>query len=305
MKNLSTMTYTKAQKRFEKIHQLFSMGGNYKTKDLMDIFNCSDNTILNDTRDMRKKGLICKVGHSYYMPEEFRVNTLLDNADMGLSMISSMFVKALPQMKDYLDGMLVQRAKNSDIFRFDFNLETINDVNIISKIVAAINTKVAISFTYSSKNGKKSDKNAYPLSISNFDGFWYVIAYDLEKGSLRTYHIEQINDIETLEDDFLGSKREKLEKEAKNIHSAWYKTDVKTVKLKVVDVGVEYIKRKSYPNITIEEDKGTELYLQMTYYNNIEVLNFVKRWLPYIKIIDHKELNMELKNLLKISIENL
>ena len=132
-----------------------------------------------------------------------------------------------------------------------------------------------------------------------------MIAYDLEKDVIHTYHLNSISDLELEEDNYLDAKRERLEKEANSIFSAWYSNKPKVVTLKVQDVSIEYIKRKEYPHLKIIQESREGMYLSMTYYNSAEVIQFVKQWIPYITIEDNEALNQELKNILKTALQQI
>lgn len=296
---------TKRQLRQKEIIKLFQTGASYKAQDFAEHFSCSKRTITEDLKELKEHGMLEFRDPYYSMPEEFRSTQAYAEADMAASMMHTMFAKAIPQLDYYIDEIFNTPAKNSDIFYFDFNMEVIKDEDLITDIVVAINDKKAIEFTFT-RYEENMLKTVFALKIANFYGNWYLIAYDLAIDKIRTYHLQDIRELKILSESFLTlSKIETLQKEANSIHSAWHSEHSKTVQLKVEGIAIEYIKRKSIPNITYILDTESELIIQMSYYNNIEVLKFVKQWLPYITILDNSELNSELQDILTEAISKI
>jgi len=56
--------------------------------------------------------------------------------------------------------------------------------------------------------------------------------------------------------------------------------------------------------LTIVEDDESYLMIEMRYYSDTEVLVFVKKWLPFIVIVDNDHLRDILKKILNASLES-
>ena len=171
-------------------------------------------------------------------------------------MMQSMLQKVMPKFV----------TDDEKLFYFDFEMEQIEDETLFSEIATALEKKVALSFKYTSRSGIYSSKTVYPLKVSNFSGSWYLSAYDLEKESLRSYHIVDMKNEILLEDDYLGIElRESFEVKVKEIDSPWYGTPKKSVILKAEDLAILYIKRKRYSNIKILEERENSLVVKIYY----------------------------------------
>ena len=303
MSSLKQKKLKNDQERFKNIYEMFMKGAYLTTKELSEQEGVSQRVIQKDIKSLVENGILKKDGHRYYMPKEFRNQEILAEAEMSTSMMSALFAKAFPKIDT--SHLFQKYPKNTKCFFFDFVLEEIKDEEIVANIVFAISHKVALNFIYTNKSAITSNKTAYPLKISNFSGDWYLIAYDLQKDKINTYHLNSISELKVLEDDYLDAKRETLEQEAKQIHSVWYSNDPKTVKLKVTGIAIEYIKRKKYPHVTIEQADKNSMYITMRYYNAIEVIQFVKEWLPFVSIEANDKLNAELKKILQEALGNL
>lgn len=296
MKDSNALVLKKDQERVELIYTLFMRGDILTTAQLAEEVGCTQRTIQTDIRPLVENGVLEKSGHKYFMPKEMRSDEIIKQAEMNTSMMDALLSKVFPSLET--SHLFAQHPKNAHYFYFDFVLEEICSEELIANIVFALSKHVAVTFEYSNKAGTKQQKTVYPLKIANFDGNWYLIAYDLIADKLKTYHLKEITALVVEQNDFLGLKREKLEKEADLIHSPWYNQNPQEVTLKAEGIAVEYIKRKQHPNLTIKEETEDALILIMKYYNTVEVMQFVKKWLPFVSIVDDEVLNSALNDIL-------
>jgi len=296
MKNISQKLQTNAQRRLLEIYNLLAQGNSYKAQEFAEKFGCTRKTVSNDLKELVEDGVVKYEAHHYTMHQEYRLKYKRQNSDMLNTMMQSMLQKVMPQFV----------SDDEKLFYFDFEMEQIEDEAVFSEIATALTKKEAISFEYTTRSGVHSTKKAYPLKVSNFSGAWYLAAYDLEKESLRIYHMLDITNATLLEEDYLGiALRESLELEAKKIDSPWYGNPKKSAILKAEDLAILYIKRKRYNNIEILEENENSLILRMHYYQDTELLNFVKSWLPYISIINNPALQNQLKEILIQALEDI
>ena len=109
------------------------------------------------------------------------------------------------------------------------------------------------------------------------------------------------NAIPILQDSVLQNFKQikELSKLASQMHSPWFSDDKKSVKLQLRGDAILYMKREKSKSFTILQESKNKLLVEMNYYNDIEVLNFVKKWLPSIEIVDNDELKKQLYLTLK------
>jgi len=189
MKNINPNFQTKAQKRLLEIYNLLAQGNSYKAQELADKFGCTRKTVSNDLKELVKNGIVKYEAHHYTMHQEYRHRYKRQNSDMLNAMTYSMLQKVIPQLV----------SDDEKLFYFDFEIQQIEDEALFSEIATALSKKVALRFEYTTRDKKVSTKTVYPLKISNFSGAWYLSAYDLEKESLRTYHILDMKNVTLLE----------------------------------------------------------------------------------------------------------
>jgi predicted DNA-binding transcriptional regulator YafY len=155
---------------------------------------------------------------------------------------------------------------------------------------------------FSTRHGKKDSYLVDPYRLGNFDGFWYLIAMDNKAGILKTFYLKSIENIRVSPENYaIDSALEKeIEETYGNLTTAWFKEEKQNVNLLAVGAARRYIMRNPGPQIAIIKDAPDGLHLQMTYHRDVEVLYFVKHWLPDIRIIG----NPHLKKMLMDQIKN-
>ena len=290
MEKFNTQLQTKSQKRSFEIYSLLAQGKSYKAQELAEKFGCSRKTISNDLKPLVEDGVVKYKAHHYTMLKKYAKEYKQQSSGILNTMMQSMFEKVMPKRVE---------SKNT-LFYFDFEIEEIEDETSFLEIMLALSKKIALSFEYTTRGAKKSHKTVYPLKISNFSGVWYLLAYDLEKEEIRTYHLLNINNPKPHKDDYLDTAlRISLEDEAQKIDSPWYGNPKKSVTLHAKDLAILYLKRQRHHNVKILQEKEDILVVEFSYYQDTEVLNFVKSWLPFIKIIDSISLEKQLKELMQ------
>jgi predicted DNA-binding transcriptional regulator YafY len=274
------MHQTKAQKRFSDVCHLLAQGKSYKAQELAEKFGCSRKTISNDLKPLVAKGVVRYEAHYY-------------------TMLHSFVHEYKEQHSQLLASMMHAILQKDDLFYFDFELEEIEDPFLFTNLSQAIQQAFSVNFFYTNRKNETSSKTVAPLKIGNFEGSWYLVAYDLQKESIRIYHMLHIKNLTLLEEEFLSpQKRKALQNKAKTIRSPWFAQEQKKVTLYAKDLALLYIKRKKYHFLKILKEEENKLTLEMYYYQDIEVLNFVKSWLPYVVIVDDVNLQTQLKKIL-------
>ena len=289
---------------FQDVVMFLRQGGSYKTKELSERFGVCQRTIQDYVGELKNSGLK-KDGTRYYFPDEFRNVDIQERVHMSTALMIALYKQAIPELKESVTSNFRELPKELDAFLFDINFETIDNENLFNQIVATIMDKIAISFSYTNKKNLSSSKNVYPLKVSNMLGFWYLLAYDLEDEKIKTFYIKSITNLTVLNESFLNvQEMQSLSKKTASIRSPWYSSEEKSVLLRVTDEAMLYLKRKNDIRLKIIEEDTSELLIEMNYYNDMEVLTLVKKWLPFITIIDDKHLKQKLQDILKTSLSN-
>ena len=292
-------------KNFQEVVLLLQQGGYYSTKVLSQRFGVSQKTIQNYIKQLVANSGLEKEGTKYYFPDTFRNQDIHKKVQMSTALMIALYQQAIPELKDSVKENFKELPKERDVFIFDINFESIDNENIFNQLVDAILHKIALSFSYTNTKKETTLKTVYPLKISNMQGYWYFIGYDLASEKIKSYYIKQIEDISKKEESYLSVDEEKrLLQEASLIDSVWYSPILKTVFLKATDEAKYYLERDKNKNVKIIKKTAIYLLLEMSYYNDIEVLNLVKKWLPFISIYENKELQEKLQTILTPSLKN-
>ena len=197
--------------------------------------------------------------------------------------------------------------EDKSIFILDTVYEEITRKDEFYKLIKAIKNKESCSFLYTKKDGSFKKVFVHPYKLANFSNFWYLIAYDVEYKKLKSYYVNGIEKIEMAGENYINNVA--IEKEIENtfvkFNSVWFDGDVKSVELKITGKAKLYIKRNLPKQANIMKETQEVLYIEFEYYNKVEVLSFVKQWLPEIKILNNDELSNDLKNILKKFLDEL
>ena len=61
-------------------------------------------------------------------------------------------------------------------------------------VVEAITTRSAITFTYIGQDLEIQKRTLNPYALASRDGFWYFAGMDLDKGAIRTFRLDRVED---------------------------------------------------------------------------------------------------------------
>ncbi len=289
---------------FQEVVLLLRQGGSYSTKELSNRFGVTQKTIQNYVKELRNSGLE-KNGTKYYFPDAFRNVDIQERVQMSTALMIALYKQAIPELKESVVSNFRELPKELDAFVFDISFEKIENENLFNQIINMIMNKTAISFKYTNKENLPSLKNVFPLKVTNMLGYWYLMGYDLESEKIKSYYIKSISDLSSLEESFLSEQMmRELSQKTSSITSPWYCDEEKSVLLKITGDAMLYLKRKNDSSLNIIEETDAYFMIDMKYYNDTEVLVFVKKWLPFITIEDNDVLKQKLQNILTISLQN-
>ena len=192
------------------------------------------------------------------------------------------------------------------IFLFDFAFEPIEDEDILATLVSIIDERRGAHFGYTNNEGEHKVYYTFPVKIANFNGYWYLLSYDAEADKIKSFRINAIDSLVTMEEDPVGeSEKDALHKQLQGAVSSWIGDDIRRVKLRVEGEAIRYFNRKSYDMIHIVDEKDEEevIIVEVTYFNEIEILRLLSKWLPYITIVEDEELKAKMRERLESALE--
>ena len=277
-------------------------------KELSEEFDISERQIQKDIELFSDMYEIESLGHqNYKMGKGYKlIGTENEDVEIATALMKSLQQSALPQMSEDVDKALAKSEKYGNIFLFNIDNEEISQMKEFRKFLQAIRNRQSCSFMYTKKDGSSKEVHAHPYRIANLSSYWYLLAYDVEAEKLKSYHINSISHVILAGENYINDAA--IEKEIEDTFvdftTAWFDGELKSVRLQVVSNAKHYLDRSPPKNITIISRSDIDIEIQFDYYNDIEVLNFVKKWLPDIRIIDNKELKQKLQESLQNYLKN-
>lgn len=290
---------------FKDVVMLLQQGGSYSTKELSVKFGVTQKTIQNYVKELQEKTGLVKDKTKYYYPNEFRNVEIHERVQMSAALMIALYRQAIPELKESVLSNFKALPKEHNAFLFDINFEEIENEILFNQLVSAIINNKAVSFDYTNKNNMSSQKNVYPLKVSNMLGYWYLLGYDLENEKIKSFYIKSIDKLSILEESCLYEQEIKeLSQGTSDIKSPWFSEDKKSVLLKITGDAMLYLKRKNDATLDIVKETDDYILAKMQYYDDTEILVFVKKWLPFITIEDNVPLKQKLQDILTISLKN-
>lgn len=116
------------------------------------------------------------------------IKSLLENMPLGPLMAEELNTTLLDGMSSRarkVMGKVVYRAPSLDM----------PDYGVFSAIISALADELVSSITYVNSKGDVSEREVEPKRLINYQGSWYMVAYDYKRETLRTFHLSRIRSI--------------------------------------------------------------------------------------------------------------
>lgn len=190
----------------------------------------------------------------------------------------------------FLKDVLIQKINRAYIVNSS-GFEDIEDkTELFEKLSLAILEEKIINFIYNEKN-----RSVNPYKLINTNGVWYLSA--TENGSLKTYTFSKIKNLKIDDNSFIMDKE--ILKEIEKSEINFLSKDTKEVVLEVQNSAKEYfLRKKVLSNMKIIEENKEYFVVSTNVSFDDEILNIVKYWIPYIKIISPINLSLKLEKIL-------
>lgn len=289
------------ENNFSKIYKFLQLGGKHTTQELSEYFQLSRRTIQSYLHTLCEEYGLQKKKRYYYFPDNYRHIEETERVQMSTALMISLYKNAFPFVQESVLKNFKKVPKEIDAFLFDIDFQEIENETYFNQVTHAIINEKAIHFYYTNTQNTRSLKNIYPLKITNILGYWYLMGYDLEQSKVKTFYFNNIQELTISKDEsYLALKQlQYLTNKSQQMYSPWFNDEKKTITLQLSGEAVRYMKRQYAKGFIFCEERNNILLVKMEYYNDIEVLTFVKKWLPDIKIVDNSKLKTKLHNLLQ------
>ncbi len=273
--------------RMIKIVQRLSLDGSVHVNDLADELSVTKRTIYRDLDRLSffpiylEDGIISVIdGFS------------LENANLndGELLISELAFSAIDSINEDIDKTIetVRSKVSAPLFftPYDIKPESYENINmnseLLNKIEDAIKKRNVSKITCSEVSSKVE-----PYKVVAFDGFWYLLAKDLEDGKIKTYLVSKISIFRaTLE--VYATKRDNIDAILQNVHTAWFKDGHSfEVQIRVKKPIAHYFQLKKHLSSQkiLKENGDGSLLVGFSVSSDEDVDNLIKSWLPHIEVI--------------------
>ena len=289
---------TKSQKALIRQTTIFSRlnaGQTVNIKELAEEFGVGIRTIQKDMNERLADTYdIVDLGHgNYRFAEGYRFAGADDEEEkIAISLMKSLQRSAIPELNGYIDSAIPTVKNYEEMFIFDLDFESIEDIGTFKIILQAIKWKVGIEFEYTKNDGSIKEVTVHPYRIANFKNYWYLIAYDLLGEKIKSYYLKKIDKLRTLYENFIPDEatQKELETICDNIDSAWYSGGESECLLRVSGDARFYLQRHLPKHMRILEEKEKYAIMSISYNSDIEVIALVKKWMPDINIIGNEQI---------------
>lgn len=303
MQNLQNAKLKREQEILTLLHNAKQVNKGYTIKHLSELLDVCRKTIARDFDKL--DNFVIRKGNTWYL----RDNINSQNSD-------ELILKILDEMARSVGGDFSSRAHdllmrvisqvNNPIYA-NLNAEKLNidDIKTFQTLESALNKKVEITFRY-----KKDSKNAKnfcvkPLKVAFFDGFWYLLAFDISgtksgtKEVFKKFYIKDISDIVVSERVFEVSI--KIQERLKSAHNVWFQLGKTTKVNLLIDKSVsKYFLRKPMPTQILKgKHTNGDLEIQIEISHEMEITPLIFYYLPHIKVLSPTHLQDKVISTLK------
>ena len=284
-------SHDKIANRLALILTKFNGGERFTVDDLVVEFNVNKRTIQRDLNE-RLQFLPLVREHDYYFLDSYALGKLNFEDIKNFAVISG--IKSLyPSLSNgFITDILNSKINKAYLVRNQSFESLQHKTDEFENVSAAILNHSCIKLHY---NEKQREVNPYKLVSNN--GIWYLAAD--EDGVLKTYTFNKISNLKVLEDKKFVPNNEFVKMIDKN-EINWFSQTTIEVTLAIDNSAKEYFLRKgTLANKKIIEQTEDKLILSTKVSYDDEIINIVKYWLPYIKIISPSYLQEKLNNTLQ------
>lgn len=224
----------------------------------------------------------------YYLNRGLEADGSLSFNDIKLFAKNSGFGDIYPS----LDDETITDALNIDFSKFySINNQAGKNQKELSAIFddlrKAIKEHLELNFYYDGK-----ERLVKPYRLDFVDGIWYLLGD--EKTKLKSFSLLKIKKYQILG----GFEPSRIFlRRIKENDLEWISQNIKITRILILPKAREYFERKNiFKSFKILKDDNNGILLEVRFAFDDELLNVVKAWIPYIKIIEPQELNAKLKN---------
>lgn len=290
--------------RLGQVLKIFMERDKVSTTWLSQYFQTTPRTIQRDLILLKEAGFpLRELSRGYYQIDKtlFKNFEVFDDTELALVIAIKNLVGQLGepfhQAADDIFNRLYEDVTTSPVF-IKIDDSVILDKRLFNRIIRTIREKRQGTFQYEVLS--PYEVNIEPYRICFFGGFWYLVGKDLYDQQFKRYALDKIKDFKPLSKYFrcVPAQVDRMLKDSSNI---WFSSERNIdVIIEINEICAGYFKRRKmypYQEIRAERADGT-IIVSFKVGNLEEIMNTLKVWLPYIKILQPEELkNIVLKDM--------
>ena len=276
--------------KYNRINQIYEMLKNnvhgMTITELANQLDVSTKTIQRDLYEVLNDFGAIKEGRYWKINPKLTQDNLASNEKLILGILDEMAKGAGGIFYSKAHSLLSQVSQQLEhpIFA-SVNSEYLEEKNItlFEQMEKAIKQKVEINFDY-----EKCKFHVKPLKLAFFDGFWYLLAFDLKekKEVFKKFHLKTIKNIQVLESTF--EIPQIVEERLRYANSIWFNLDEQfTVRLFIDKTIRKYFERKPLRGQRIiGEDGDGSIEIEIKISNEMEIQPLILWYIPFIKVLE-------------------
>lgn len=281
--------HDKLSTRLSQILIKFNNGDRVTIEDLAEEFGVSKRTIERDFVRFSYLPII-KENKEYYL-ENLAIGKLNFDDIKNFAIFSG--VKSLfPSLtKQFLAEILTDKINKAFLVSNSGFEDIEKKQEIFYNLTSAICDQKIINFFYNDKA-----RVVKPYKLINTNGIWYLNATENE--DIKTYTFSKIKSLKVTDEKFIQNINILKEIERNEIN--FLSSITKEVHLQIDNSAKEYfLRKKVLSNMKIIDQTNEYFIVSTNVAFDDEILNIVKQWIPYIKIVSPLELQNKLQDTLK------
>lgn len=281
--------HDKLSTRLSQILIKFNNGDRVTIEDLAEEFGVSKRTIERDFVRFSYLPII-KENKEYYL-ENLAIGKLNFDDIKNFAIFSG--VKSLfPSLtKQFLAEILTDKINKAFLVSNSGFEDIEKKQEIFYNLTSAICDQKIINFFYNDKA-----RVVKPYKLINTNGIWYLNATENE--DIKTYTFSKIKSLKVTNEKFIQNINILKEIERNEIN--FLSSITKEVHLEIDNSAKEYfLRKKVLSNMKIIDQTNEYFIVSTNVAFDDEILNIVKQWIPYIRIVSPLELQNKLQDTLK------
>lgn len=281
--------HDKLSTRLSQILIKFNNGDRVTIEDLAEEFGVSKRTIERDFVRFSYLPII-KENKEYYL-ENLAIGKLNFDDIKNFAIFSG--VKSLfPSLtKQFLAEILTDKINKAFLVSNSGFEDIEKKQEIFYNLTSAICDQKIINFFYNDKA-----RVVKPYKLINTNGIWYLNATENE--DIKTYTFSKIKSLKVTDEKFIQNINILKEIERNEIN--FLSSITKEVHLQIDNSAKEYfLRKKVLSNMKIIDQTNEYFIVSTNVAFDDEILNIVKQWIPYIRIVSPLELQNKLQDTLK------